>query len=157
MLRLDVDTQRAAQYLIRNLSRFEQNEALRPALTSAAKLFAARGRMNLAARIGVGIKHRSRSTGTLLRSITSAYRPTRKRGRSAMAVAGFRRGLDGGNHSHLVDSGTGPRYTKSGAYRGIMPANWFWYDARESEERKATEILYDAIATAVDRINSRRQ
>ena len=155
MLRVDVDIQRAAEYLIRNLSRFEQNEALRPALTSAAKLFAARGRMNLASRIGVGIKHPSKSKGTLLRSITHAYRPTRKRGRSAMAVAGFGYG---GNHAHLVDSGTQPRYTKKEPrrYRGIMPANWFWYDARVSEEGKATEILYDAIATAVERINSRR-
>lgn len=158
MLRLDVDTQRAAEYLIRNLEVFEQNKILRPALKSAAEVFAAKGRINLAARIGRSIRWPSRSKGILLRSITTSTRASRRKGRSAMAVAGFRREVGGidGWYANFVDLGTEPRYTKAGKYRGIMPANKFWTDARESEEGKATEILYDAIARAVERINSRR-
>lgn len=163
MLRLDVDTQRAAEYLIRNLEVFEQNKILRPALKSAAEVFAAKGRMNLAARVGRGTRWPSRSKGILLRSITTSTRASRRKGRSAMAVAGFRREVGGidGWYANFVDLGTQPRYTKDrngkkDKYRGIMPANKFWTDARESEEGKATEILYNAIARAVERINSRR-
>lgn len=156
MFVIDQNIQDAANYLIRHLQGFEQNRALKTGLVEASKIFAAKGRMNLASRIGRNIKHKSRSTGELLRSITHAYRSSRGKGRSGTAVAGFRAG---GQHSHLVDSGTRPRYTKSREnrkYRGIMPANWFWWDAREQEASKAQEVLYDSIRRAVDEINARR-
>lgn len=153
MFVIDQNIQDAANYLIRHLQGFEQNRALKTGLVEASKIFAAKGRMNLASRIGRNIKHKSRSTGELLRSITHAYRSSRRKGRSGTAVAGFRAG---GQHSHLVDAGTKHRYTKSNKDRGIMPANWFWTDAREQEASKAQEVLYDSIRRAVDEINARR-
>lgn len=153
MFVIDQNIQDAANYLIRHLQGFEQNRALKTGLVEASKIFAAKGRMNLASRIGRNIKHKSRSTGELLRSITHAYRSSRRKGQSGTAVAGF---LAGGQHSHLVDSGTKPRYHKSGHYTGIMPANRFWWDAREQEASKAQEVLYDSISRAVDEINARR-
>lgn len=157
MIVLDSNIRQAAEYLISHLENFERKSVLRRGLTEAAKLFANRGRMNLASRIGRNIKHPSRSTGELLRSITTAYRASRRKGRTGMAVAGFRyeRGK-AGYHAHLVDLGTGPRYTESGAYRGVMPANYFWWDAREDEERNAQEVMYEAIRSAVEEINARK-
>ena len=70
------------------------------------------------------------------------------------ALAGFDR--PGGNHSHLVDRGTKRRYTKSGAYRGIMPGNRFWTDTEKTEEARALQAVYEGTQKAVQRINSRR-
>ena len=37
-----------------------------------------------------------------------------------------------GPHRHLVELGTGPRYTRSGAYRGVMPARPFMEPAERA-------------------------
>jgi hypothetical protein len=37
-----------------------------------------------------------------------------------------------------------------------MPGNHFWSDAKESEEGRAMDAVYEGIRRAVDRINSRR-
>ena len=42
---------------------------------------------------------------------------------------------DGYQHAHLVEFGTGPRYTASGAYRGQMPADPFF--RRSIDEAKS--------------------
>jgi hypothetical protein len=77
-------------------------------------------------------------------------------------LTGFRRSTkwvqyeNAGNHAHLVDLGTKPRYTKLGYYRGVMPANHFWTDAFASEKPKAVNLMMDAIKRNVERINARR-
>lgn len=146
MLVVDLQTQQAVQHLIRNLEKFEQNKALREGLSGAAKIFATLGRRNLASS-ATGV-----ASGELLSSITSRVKVSRKTGEPT--VVGFERPR--GNLAHLVDLGTKPRYTKSGAYRGIMPANYFFTDARTEGEKPAMDAIYDGIQRAIERINSGR-
>lgn len=69
-----------------------------------------------------------------------------------MSLAGY---TGRGHHAHLVDLGTRRRSTKSGKNRGIMPANYFWSDARQSEERSAMQEILHGIEMAIQRIQSR--
>lgn len=45
-----------------------------------------------------------------------------------------------GQHGYIVEFGTKPRYTKTGAFRGIMPANPFMRRAWDSEKGKAEKL-----------------
>lgn len=146
MIVVDNQTQQAIEYLTRNLEQFEKNKALREGLRGAAKIFATLGRANLRS-APTGVK-----TGWLLSSITSRVRVSRKSGEPT--VVGFMRPR--GNLAHLVDLGTRPRYTEAGAYRGIMPANYFFTDARTEGEKPAMDAILDGIQRAIDRINNGR-
>lgn len=132
------------QYLIDNLKDFEKDKAIRSGLRSAVNVFRVKGRANLRSRL---LRH-GKQTNHLMHSFT-----TRVKRNKLGALSGFDR--PGGNHAHLVDSGTKVRRTKSGANRGIMPANRFWEDAKISEESKAMNALYQGVQKAVQRINSR--
>lgn len=132
-------------YLVRNLEEFEKDKAIRSGLRSAVNVFRTKGRSNLRSRLIPG----RITTGHLMNSFT-----TRVKRNKLGALAGFDR--PGGNHAHLVDRGTKRRYTKSGAHRGIMPANRFWTDAKESEEGKAVQAVYNGVKKCVERINNRR-
>lgn len=150
MLVVDLQTQQAVEYLIRNLEKFEQNKALREGLSGAAKIFYTLGRRNLLSS-STGIK-----SGALLSSITSRVRVNRKTGEPT--VVGFERPR--GNLAHLVDLGSKDRYytTKRGKkkYVGRMPANYFFTDARVEGEKPATDAIIDGIQRAINRINSGR-
>ncbi len=87
-------------------------------------------------------------TGRLVRSMSAEMG---KRGRMA-SYAGFRRGRDGGNHAHLVDQGTVARYTRRGAYRGVMPANRFWTTTRMSERANVEEKVLRGLRLALSTI-----
>lgn len=110
--------------------------AVRKGLDEAAKIFVNGGRARLAARL----LHSGRNTGNLDRSFT---RYVKRRGKGALA--GFVRGVNGGSHSHLVDRGTVRRYTKSGKYRGIMPANYFWTQTLDEDSGAAANAVLDGI------------
>lgn len=131
-------------YLVYNLGDFEKDKAIRSGLRSAANIFRAKGRTNLRSRL----LYHGKQTSHLMNSFTNRV----KRNKLG-ALSGFDR--PGGNHAHLVDSGTKPRRTKGGVNRGIMPANRFWSDARVSEENKAIDALYKGVQRAVQRINNR--
>lgn len=132
-------------YLADQLETFEKDRAIKAGLRAAANVFRVKGRSNLKSRL---LGH-GKQTNHLMNSFTTRI----KRNRLG-ALAGF--GRPGGNHAHLVDMGTKMRYTKSGARRGIMPANKFWDDAKKTEEGKAMDALYKGVERAVQRINSRR-
>lgn len=65
---------------------------------------------------------------------------------------------DGGWLGHIVEFGTGPRYTKKGAYRGIFRARPFLrpaYDTHLSAaQRKIAEVIEKAIAREVEKRRS---
>ena len=132
-------------YLVRNLENFEKDKAIKSGLRSAVNIFRVKGRSNLRTRL----LHHGKQTNHLMNSFTNRV----KRNKLG-ALAGFDR--PGGNHSHLVDRGTKRRYTKSGAYRGIMPGYRFWTDTEKTEEAKALQAVYEGTQKAVQRINSRR-
>ena len=140
-------------YLVRNLEGFEQNKAIKSGLRSALNVFKRKGQMNLRDRM----LYHGRHTYALENSFLNHIKRNKLGG-----LAGFRRSTkwvqyeNAGNHAHLVDLGTKPRYTKLGYYRGVMPANHFWTDAFSSEKPKAVNLMMDAIKRNVERINARR-
>ena len=144
MIEIKQIDQENIQYLVNSLGDFEKDKAIKSGLRSAVNVFRVKGRANLRSRL----LHRGKQTNHLMNSFTNRV----KRNRLG-ALVGFDR--PGGNHSHLVDSGTKVRKTKSGANRGIMPANYFWSDTKVSEESKAMNALYQGVQRAVQRINNR--
>lgn len=140
------DMEKQVQYLVQNLDNFEHDKALKAGLRKGVNVFRVKGKSNLRTRLmGHG-----RQTGHLMNSFT-----TRVKRNKAGALAGFDR--PGGNHSHLVDLGTVRRKTKkTGADRGVMPANRFWSDAQKSEAGKAMNAVYEGVKQAVERLNERR-
>ena len=140
-------------YLVRNLEGFEQNKAIKSGLRSAMNVFKRKGQMNLRDRM----LYHGRHTYALENSFLNHIKRNKLGG-----LTGFRRSTKwiqyeyAGNHAHLVDLGTKPRYTKLGYYRGVMPANHFWTDAFTTEEPKAVNLMMDAIKRNVERINARR-
>ena len=132
------------QYLVDNLEDFEKDKAIKSGLRSAVNVFRVKGRATLRSRL----LYHGKQTNHLMNSFTNRV----KRNKLG-ALAGFDR--PGGNHSHLVDAGTKIRRTKSGANRGIMPANNFWSDTKVSEESRAMSALYQGVQRAVQRINNR--
>lgn len=146
-IEVDIQTRQAVEYLVRELPRFQQDKAIKEGLGQAAKIFEALGRANLAGRF-LGYQ-----TGKTLRSFATKVSVVR-RGGAPMAAAGLR--WPEGYKAHWLDRGTGPRYTKSGAYRGFLIPNNFFQDAREEGERPAMDAIIDGVRQAVARLNSRR-
>lgn len=133
------------QYLIRNLEDFEKDKAVKSGLRAGMNVFRVKGRSNLRARL----LHHGKQTNHLMNSFT-----TRIKRNKLGALSGFDR--PGGNHAHLVDRGTKKRYTNTGKNRGVMPGNRFWDDAKQTEENKAVQAIYQGVQKAVQRINERR-
>lgn len=88
-----------------------------------------------------------KGTGNLYRSMSVKLK--RRRSNAGGALVGFRRGKDGGNHAHLVDLGTKPRYTRRGKYRGRVAGSRFWTMTKERESRKAMDYVVGGIKQAV--------
>lgn len=148
---VDFETQQLIDFLLAEASKLEQKKAVKKGLMNAARIFVARGKLNLQTRLlGHG------GVGNLMRAFRTKWSQ-----KNLTAYAGFfRKGDLGaraqfGNHAHLVDLGSGPRFTDSGAYRGVMPANYFWHDARFTEEKAAYEAIYDGVQEAIQRMQSR--
>jgi hypothetical protein len=57
-----------------------------------------------------------------------------------------------GRHSHLVEHGTKPRYTKKGASRGTMPAIPFAQSAYKSTRKQVEVRLRRKIFEIIDRL-----
>lgn len=142
MIVVDVQTRQAAEYLVRSLDTFDRQKAIKEGMLRAARVFSRRGRSNLRSRL----KGTSKK-GNLLRAFGVVYKR-----QYIMSLAGY---TGRGRHAHLVDLGTRRRTTKSGKNRGVMPANYFWSDARRSEERPAMQEILRGIESAIQRIQSR--
>ena len=132
------------QFLLRGLEGFERDKAVRAGLASGAAVFIRRGRSNLRSRM----KDPGGYSGNLLK----AFRSKVKRRRPG-AVAGF---SSKGHHAHLVDRGTGNRPHPLTGTSGIMPANYFWTNAYDTEQSRAAGEIREGIRRCVERINERR-
>lgn len=138
----EADVMQAINYLTAELNDIERKQSVRQGVRDAAKIFAARGKINLAAQT-------KPHTGNLRSAFKTNYHPRYY----AIYYAGFHRPT--GNHAHLVDLGTGLRETRDHKNRGRMPATYFWTDARISEEQLATRAIFDGVSEAIARIQSR--
>ena len=139
---VSIQDDRPIRNFVRGLSEIEGNKALTEGLKKGAEVFSRKGKTNLRSRLSD-----KPSTGNLMRSFR-VFAPARL----LRAKAGF---SQKGNHAHLVDLGTQRRKNKKGSNRGIMPANHFWTSARESEEDKAAQAIYEGVKKAVQRIKDR--
>lgn len=134
--------------LVNDLQKVDQDKAIRQGLKKGADVFRRAGRTNLGRR-------NDEFTGNLRGSFISKV--SRK---GLTAYSGFNRspklteklGIPQGNHAHLVDRGTKKRWTKAGHYRGIMPASYFWTDARRDGEKEATKAVFDGVLTMAERL-----
>lgn len=146
-IEVDVQTRRAVEYLVRELPRFQQNKAIREGLSEAAKIFEAYGRANYASSSIVG------RTGETARSFATKVHIARKQGGQSYAAAGLK--WPAGWKAHLLDLGTGPRYTETGAYRGYLLPTYFFTNARKEGKKPAMDAIIDGIRSAVARLNNR--
>lgn len=124
---------------ISGLTNIEKDKTIKAGLRSATSVFIRAGRSNLRARLSG-----NKTTGNLLKSFRNKVKRTK-----LGAIAGFNQL---GMHAHLLDNGTVNRTTRSGANRGVMPANHFWTDAITNNEGAAIAKVYDGIDRAVTRI-----
>ena len=62
----------------------------------------------------------------------------------------FAAGRSFARHHHLVVQGTGARFTKSGAFRGRMPANAYVDRAADAWEDAAIRVAEDELAKQLD-------
>lgn len=142
-------------YLVDGLDDFEKDRAIRAGLAAAAGVFRTKGRSNLRNWMGQH-GHPNGVKGNLL----AAFKIRVKKNKPGV-LSGFE--LPKGSHVWLVDQGTSRRFTtgaksmRAGISRGIMPASYFWKDARISEEPKAMQRLRTGIERAIQRINERRK
>lgn len=137
-------------YLIRNLSDFEKDKAMKDGLQSAGNVFKVGGK----SRLRRNMKSGSRGvTGNLLRS----FHVRVKRSKPGVLV-GFKQGKEGGSHAHLVDKGTIQRYWKTRKRKstGSVKGSYFWSDTEAQDYPKAMDSLYTGIEKAVNRISNRR-
>lgn len=136
-------------YLIRNLEDFEKDKAVRGGLSSAGSVFLSGGKSRLKSRMKSGSKG---VKGNLLRS----FQVRVKKNKPGVLI-GFKQGVGGGSHAHLVDKGTNERFwIKKRKSTGRMPANRFWSDTEAQDYPKAMDKLYMGIEKAVNRINNRQ-
>lgn len=135
--------------MVDELRRVDQDKAVRYGLLQGAKVLERTGKRNLRLR-------NDEHTGNLMKSLRAKLAR-----REVRAYAGFERSyrfkLEGGsgNHAHLVDRGTDPRYTKSKAYRGIMPASYFWTDTKNQSTVEVSRRIQGGIERMVERLKSR--
>jgi HK97 gp10 family phage protein len=83
-------------------------------------------------------------TGNLRKKVGSRVKRSRQRDGYYAAVRSFAR------HHHLVVQGTGDRFTKSGAFRGRMPANPYIDRAADAWENQAIDVAEQELARQLD-------
>lgn len=149
MIKVDLQTQEAIEYLVRELPVLMKHKAIQEGVGNAAKIFESLGRSNLSH----SIMGHGKQTGETMRSLTSKVTSARKRGSAPYSAAGFRRKI--GWRAHLIDRGTGPRYTKTGAYRGFIIPTYFYEKARIEGEKPAMDVIIDGVQRAVARLSNR--
>lgn len=137
--------ERKIQAVLNGLEGVDRAAVVQSALKSGMQTIVAQGKSNLAMR-------NKKKTGNLSRSFSIKVNK-----KKAYTLGGFKRStrfkrIQGGNHSFLVDRGTGLRWTKNNAFRGSANGSLFWTDAVESEGPKAQNRLVDAIYTEVANI-----
>ena len=72
---------------------------------------------------------------------------------AVMTATGFRRAP----HGHLIEFGTKPRYTKKGAYRGVMPANPFFWPGLAAVRSEVGELIDAEMWKLIERAWKRKQ
>lgn len=131
-------------FLIRELTQFEKNKALKSGLNAAGQVFKVGGRQRLRQKL----KGSKGSTGHLMNSFK-----VRVKRNKAGVLTGF---TAGGRHAHFVDKGTVEREHPIAGTSGKMPANHFWSDTNNQDYPKAISRIFEGIEKAIQRINDKK-
>lgn len=147
-IELDKKSYNKFMNIVNQLDKADKGKAVRNALREGIQVIITQGKTNLAQRNKV-------KTGNLKKSFAK-----RVSSKKSSAYAGFKRsapgkGVQGANHSYLVDKGTKKRWTTHGFYRGSAKGSMFWTDAVESQGPAAMNKLMDAIYRTLDEITKR--
>lgn len=110
-LEIDSKTWHKAEMMLYKMGELHQNHVIDKALRGGQYIF----RRLATDKYNRAIGRTSKATGKLIRSIKVDIKKSIE---DAKSNQGFRGGA--GHVAHLVDRGTKARYTKKGAYRGIM-------------------------------------
>lgn len=93
--------------------------------------------------------------GNLIRGLRRRM-PRRSRGGRISLSVGFyyvngstRDKTDAANHAHLIDKGTGDRYTRAGKFRGRVLPNHFWTHAKGRQQQRAQSVLLAGVTRAL--------
>ena len=121
--------------LVYGLENFEKDKTVRAGLYAGGSILQRGGVMRLKSRMKSPYGHK----GNLIKRV--------KRKKLGV-LSGF--GYPIGNHSWLLDQGTGIRRTKNYARRGHGPALRYWEDTRAEDGSKAMNAVMDGIERAVE-------
>ena len=139
------------QKILGDISDVDKRQAIVATLKRATRNIVAGGKSNLNSR-------NKKKSGNLSKSFKTSS--SKKR---VVAYAGFSRtGANKGNHAHLVDRGTGQRWTKKGYYRGSVSKSApnkgsnFWTDSVMAQGPKAMANLKETIFKELVKITNRR-
>jgi hypothetical protein len=134
---------------VNQLKDIDKDKAVKKGLGDAGRVFATGGKRRLKSRM---ISGPTGVTGNLLRSFQIRVKKSKPG-----VLIGFTRGVNGGNHVHLVDRGTNKRYwiTRGRKYVGKVKANRFWSDTEAQDYPHAVDKLYEGVERAVIRIQNR--
>ena len=139
------------QKILGDISDVDKRQAIVATLKRATRNIVAGGKSNLNSR-------NKKKSGNLSKSFKTSS--SKKR---VVAYAGFSRtGAHKGNHAHLVDRGTGQRWTKKGYYRGSVSKSApnkgsnFWTDSVMAQGPKAMANLKETIFKELVKITNRR-
>ena len=139
------------QKILGYISDVDKRQAIVATLKRATRNIVSGGKSNLNSR-------NKKKSGNLSKSFKTSS--SKKR---VVAYAGFSRtGAHKGNHAHLVDRGTGKRWTKKGYYRGSVSKSApnkgsnFWTDSVMAQGPKAMANLKETIFKELVKITNRR-
>jgi len=118
---------------LRKLSDYLKPEALEKILEAEAQSFAAK----LLPRTPQG------PTGNLRNGVRAWVPKRNTRQKDAMAIAGVHCSV--APHAWIVEYGTVARYTKGGAYRGVMPPQQYFTPLKEQEEPGMLTRIIDKV------------
>lgn len=155
LIDVTISNKQILDHLTAGLSEIDRDKAVKSGLSKGGEVLKQGGINRLKGRMKAGSNGK---TGNLLRSFYVRV----KRNKPGV-LAGFTKGKNGGNHSHLVDLGTISRMQKSknrkrrykGGSSGAAPGNHFWEDTRDLDTGKAMNEIQAGIVGFVERVKAK--
>lgn len=143
--------------MLSSLSKVEQDAVVKKGLQEGVSVIKRQGKADLKSS-GIHLNNvyggKRANKGHLINSFRT-YIKKGVRSDGMRGYGGFKR--PEGSVAHLIDRGTQERYTKSGAYRGKVTANYFWTNAVEKKGDKAMSELVDSITKSINKIIDRNR
>lgn len=152
---ITISNQQVLDALTTGLSGIDKDSAIKRGLSKGGEVLKKGGMERLKNRMRAGPGGK---TGNLLRSFT-----VRVKREKLGVLAGFQKGKNGGNHSHLVDLGTVERMRKhksrkrggKGGRTGAATPNYFWNDTNDLDKEKAMVEIGTGIAEFVKKVKAK--